>query len=323
MKKLRLLLMTALLTVLGGGSVLAAVTYEDVEVDGVMVTRVHADLNDLFNEYDNNCTYNKDTHVFEWTDNSNNVYDLKDFLTGNLSNYTKFVVKVSGLPENCYFRLFVGEPEIVSEIRGRTGENIIILDKYTNINKFRIGGIGGSGKYTETGLVSSGSMTIEDVYLEKPKDSNPIDLPALAKVPNQSDEMIRMEANLESIANIWHGEFFYDNVHHYGKWKANSNNLVDISSGLPTNDEAKKYTTIYINVSILEGHSPRFLINGESFYLTEGINKIPIPQDIEITQYRIGGASWQNGGPMTGSCVFHYVYAEGPKVKKIEGNAYQ
>lgn len=323
MVKLKHLFIAFALIVLGGGNVQAAVTYEDVEVDGVMVTRVHADLNDLFNEYDNNCTYNKDSHVFEWTANSNNVYDLKDFLTGNLSNYTKFVVKVSGLPENCYFRLFVGEPEIVSEIRGVNGENIIILDKYTNINKFRIGGIGGAWNYTETGLVSSGSMTIEDVYLEKPKDSNPIDLPALAKVPNQSDEMIRMEANLESIANKWHGDFFYDQVHHYGKWKANSNNLVDISFGLPTNDEAKKYTTIYINVSILEGQSPRFLINGESFYLTDGINKITIPQDIEITQYRIGGAGSYGGGTATGACVFHYVYAEGPKVKKIQGNAYQ
>ena len=308
MKKLRLLLMTALLTVLGGGSVLAFQERQLSIGEGDAIT-----------------TFTYASNVLSWNAGDEGSFYFKS--AGDVSKYNKLIIDVSPTGE---------ETDIPSGIKiclGSGSTSSLKMDLINGTNTYLISDLLADGSTLQSSSLgnlekvqfipnteNAGSIKINSVKFYSDTD---IQVPKLESEPTLDDKMIRKSADLSNVTDKQ--GLYYESATHLARWSSNNYNLMKIT-GLPLGKDAANYTKLYVKVSVIEGQTPRLYIyqNTEStqYFLHDGINVIDFPNDLEITEYRLGGANWLNGGTMTGSCVFHYVYAEGPKVKKIQGNEY-
>ena len=303
MKKLRLLLMTALLTVLGGGSVLAVTQQQSISVAS----------SNTFNYCSATVSTDEGTGAttITWSSKLENFgYWVNKDIT-DYSKYTKLVIVVA---KN-------GESDFPTDLQISLNKNnaTYVSNKYTlseGTNEIEISSLLNSSlafdKYSAMESIalyssSAGSFIINSISFEY-DDA----IPAIVEAPAVAEDKIRYTVDLHKTGRSAGGAGHYNAINQYYYSNLSYDNLMPLSevASLSKSD----YDKVYIHITLISGGARYH--DGVQTNLNDGLNAFSL-EGLNLSNFRIGGTSGDT------KFVINYIYFEGPKVKKIEGNAYQ
>ena len=302
MKRLRLLLMTALLTVLGGGSVLAVTQQQSISVAS----------SNTFNYCGATVNTNEGTGAttITWSSKLENFgYWVNKDIT-DYSKYTKLVIVVAK----------DGERDFPTDLQISLNKNnaTYASNKYTlseGTNEIEISSLLNSSlafdKYSAMESIalyssSAGSFIINSISFEY-DDA----IPAIVEAPAVAEDKIRYTVDLHKTGRSAGGQGHYNAINQYYYSNQGWDNLMPLSevASLSKSD----YDKVYIHITLISGGARYH--DGVQTNLNDGLNAFSL-EGLNLSNFRIGGTSGDT------KFVINYIYFEGPKVKKIQGNEY-
>lgn len=301
MKKLRLLLMTALLTVLGGGSVLAATQQMSISVEKPFNYSSFVGISGV------SITEGTPSTI-SWTTTLGNVGFL---VNSDVSNYTTLVVNVSKkgeeeFPTDLQVSLQKDNGSYKSEwYTLKAGKNKIDISKEllnSNLSFDKLAALQSVALQSS----SAGSVVVNSITFEY-DDA----IPAIVEAPAVAEDKIRYTVDLHrtgrEIADG--GKFNYINqLYSTTQGWSNLMKLIELNNSLK-----EDYDKLYIHITKLSDGIARYN-DGKNQTLNNGENVFDVSA-IDLDKIEIGGQS-------AVEFVINYIYLEGEKVKKVAGNEY-
>lgn len=290
--------MTALLTVLGGGSVLAATKQMSISVEKPFDFSSFAGISGV--------SIKKDT--ISWTTTLGNV---GFYVKSDVSKYTTLVVDVSkngeeefptdlqvslqkqeGTYKSTWYTLKEGKNTI--DISKELLNSSLSFDKLKDLQSVALQSS------------SAGSVVVNSITFEY-DDA----IPAIVEAPAVAEDKIRYTVDLHrtgrEIADG--GKFNYINqLYSTTQGWSNLMKLIELNNSLK-----EDYDKLYIHITKLSDGIARYN-DGKNQTLNNGENVFDVSA-IDLDKIEIGGQS-------AVEFVINYIYLEGEKVKKVAGNEY-
>ena len=294
--------MTALLTVLGGGSVLAVTQQQSISVAS----------SNTFNYCGATVSTDEGTGATTITWSSNLVNF--GYLVNNTdySKYTKLVIVVAkdgerdfptdlqvslqkqeGTYKSTWYTLKEGENKI--DISKELLNSSLSFDKLAALQSVALQSS------------SAGSVVVKSISFEY-DDA----IPAIVEAPAVAEDKIRYTVDLHKTGRTIAPDGSFNVINQCYKSSAYGNNLMLINEF--NNSLKSDYNKMYISITKINKDGAARYNDGKTTYLADGVNEIDLTS-VNLDNFQIGG---HEGSEM----VINYIYLEGPKVKKIQGNEY-
>ena len=301
MKRLRLLLMTALLTVLGGGSVLAATQQMSISVGKPFNYSSFVGISGV------SITEGTPSTI-SWTTKLGNVGFL---VNSDVSNYTTLVVDVSKngeeeFPTDLQVSLQKQEGTYKSTwYTLKEGKNTIDISKEllnSSLSFDKLAALQSVALQSS----SAGSVVVKSITFEY-DDA----IPAIVEAPAVAKDMIRYTVDLHKTGRTIAPDGSFNVINQCYKSSAGGNNLMLINEF--NNSLKSDYNKMYISITKINKDGAARYNDGNTTYLADGVNEIDLTS-VNLDNFQIGG---HEGSEM----VINYIYLEG--LKQIVGTPVQ
>lgn len=243
---------------------------------------------------------------------SSNLVNVGFYVKSDVSKYTTLVVNVSkngeeefptdlqvslqkqeGTYKSTWYTLKEGENKI--DISKELLNSSLSFDKLKDLQSVALQSS------------SAGSVVVNSITFEY-DDA----IPAIVEAPADAKDKIRYPVDLHKTGRTIAPDGSFNVINQCYKSSAYGNNLMLINEF--NNSLKSDYNKMYISITKINKDGAARYNDGNTTYLADGVNEIDLTS-VNLENFQIGG---HEGSQM----VINYIYLEGPKVKKIQGNEY-